>query len=1289
MPEVFTRLMTVKHCPFWRIFLLAALVSATVAANGQTTNGYLGARFSFVPLHEVLAAAADITQAKYPDCDDATVERKMVRIYHADGTAECQDEGFTKILTEKGKRNNRTLAMSFMLPYTKVEVVKLEVIRPGGQVVPVDVAANSKETIDDSQMAMNIYDPNMRVLRVNIPQLEIGDVVHSITRTTIERPIIPGEFSEESVFEGPSYIRHMSYEVYAPADRPLKRIGLRDEVPGTVKYSTSLAADKTVLHRWEISNVPRMFDEPAMPPYEMTLQRLFVSTTPDWLAVSKWYWELSKSHLEATSPELKQQVEELTSKAPTDMAKIKALFYYVSKKVRYMGLTPEKDRPGFEPHDVKVTFQKQYGVCRDKAALLVAMLREAGLHAYPVLINVGTHKDREVPDADFNHAIVSVELKPRQYILMDPTDENTRDLLPSGDCDQSFLVCRPEGETIKLSPIQPPLENRMTLSTTGTLSAAGRLEARTEMDCAGVNDDIYRNMLVHLKPDDQRRFFERNLKQALPGARLESLKVLPANMLDVTAPVHIELQFSVPNLSAFGDGKSLISLPWLGNRLGVLKYLLSNAGLEKRKYPMQTWVTYDLAEHISLKTGTGLGEALSLPACSPVDDEGVSYHQTCTLKDGTLNCSRDLQLKVVEFSPAQYQRLKQTLKLLDYDERKDAILANANAQTASPALSAPMASGPIESDAKILESKKELDFTDAHTAVYRVQYAKKILDYAGKIREAEIKIEYNPSCQEAKLVRGVVISKSGQRQEISKQEINVMDAGWNASAKRYTGGKVLVANLPGVDIGSTIQVEFEVLTKNKPFLSGFEPFQFPDELAQKSLKLTAPDELKIEQTLTGPPGIIKPEVTRAGGKQVFAWEAQNVAALPAESQLPPEWAYASGVEYFAGDLHAYLRDLNATMLDRSNKSAKAAALARKLAASAPNKLEAITAIRDFVAKSIREAGPSFTELPLSELSAADTTLADGYGHAADHAILLHAMLTAAGFKPEFVLASTLPPIPGITNLAQTFPLPHYFTAPLVRLTVDRETFYLNDTDQYARLGSTPHDGQLALVLDSQRCEVVQACPGCTEKTQTDYTMSIDDLGKMQLGVKKQFYGPEFNRRNRYFSELPPEEKKRYFQEIVSGISQGAQPLSGLTTRFDTYPGLEQFSVEVDNYAVVDGKYLYFELPFTPSLFPAGADQRTLPLFSSVRTENRVRTEIDLPPSFRRLVMAPKLLTLDAPGGNARITTRTEPGKCILEDDLQRTPAIVSPKDYGVMLATEAALGEKASRLFLLERSIAP
>ena len=125
------------------------------------------------------------------------------------------------MLTEKGKRDNRTLSLSFMLPYSTEEVVKLEVINTGRHVVPVDVAANSKETIDDSQMQMNIYDPNSRVLQVNLPKVEIGDVVHSISRQTITRSFMPGQFAEVNVFEDEGYIRHVSYEVHAPADRPL------------------------------------------------------------------------------------------------------------------------------------------------------------------------------------------------------------------------------------------------------------------------------------------------------------------------------------------------------------------------------------------------------------------------------------------------------------------------------------------------------------------------------------------------------------------------------------------------------------------------------------------------------------------------------------------------------------------------------------------------------------------------------------------------------------------------------------------------------------------------------------------------------------------------------------------------------------------------------------------------------------------------------------------------------------------------------------------------------------
>ena len=608
-----------------------------------------------------MQAAADITLAKYPDCDEATVEKKMVRVYRADGTGECQDESFVKVLTEKGKRNNRSHSEYYQLPYSTAEVIKVEVIKPDGRALPVDGAANSKEMIDDSQMAMNIYDPNSKIVTVNIPGVEIGDVVHVIARTTMHRSIIPGEYAEYNVFEGPGFIRHESFEVYEPQDRPLKKVVVRDEVPGTMKHTTEPAGSGCTLQKWEVNNVPRMFDEPAMPPYEMVLQRLLVSTTPDWQAVSKWYAGVCQPHLEATTPEIKQTVDALIKDSKTDMEKIQAVFYYVSKKIRYMGLTPEKDRPGFEPHDVRLTFENKYGVCRDKAALLTAMLRVAGFQSYPVLVSVGSKKDPEVPDPFFNHAIVGVELTKGEYVLMDPTAENTKELLPSYECNQSYLASRPDGDVIRTSPIIPPEENMMRIKTTGTLNAAGTLEAKSELSFEGINDNEYREAFSHMKPDDQRRFFERNLKRSLPGATLKSLKLIPEDMLDVSIGLRAQLEFAVDGMTACGAGKAVVNLPWIGKSLGIVNFILGGTGLEKRKYPMRTEIACGLQEEVELQT-EGFTGAVSMPAYLPLNDESLSYTRRVQDQGTKLLCSREFKLKTVEFSPAQYLKLKKTLE---------------------------------------------------------------------------------------------------------------------------------------------------------------------------------------------------------------------------------------------------------------------------------------------------------------------------------------------------------------------------------------------------------------------------------------------------------------------------------------------------------------------------------------------------------------------------------------------------------------------------------------------------
>ncbi|MGA3266714.1 MAG: DUF3857 domain-containing protein [Verrucomicrobiota bacterium] len=1267
-------------------FICSLFVAAALPAFADDTN-FVGAEWNLIDSQKVMAAAAEITPGKYPNSDSAIVEENSVRDYHADGTGECQDETFTKVLTEKGRRENREQSFFFMLPYWTVTVPKMEVIKPDGTVVPVDVAANSKESIDDSQMAMNIYDPNVRILRVNLSQLEIGDVVHVVDRQIIHRSIMPDEYDEENVFEGTSYIRHWTYEVHAPAELPLRSIALRDAVPGAIT-STVQTNGGTLVYTWEVANVPRMFDEPGMPPYDSVLQRLFVSTVPAWQDVSKWYWNLSKPHLDMTTPEMKQTVADLITNAPTDLDKVTAVFYFVSKKIRYMGLTPEKDRPGFEPHDVCITFDKKYGVCRDKAGLLVEMLRLAGFNAYPVLINIGAKRDQQVPQPDFNHAIACVELTNGQYTLMDPTDENTRDLLPAYDCNRSYLVCRPEGETLRVSPVPPVDQHMLYVKTTGTLDANGVLNATSDLSFTGVNDDAYRNRFAEMKPDEQKEFFEGRLQEAIPGVQLISLKFTPENMLDTSVPLHAELKLMANGLTANGSDKSIVSLPWIARDLGVANRLLVGlAGLETRKYPLITEVACGVREDLSLKLAGGFAEPLAVPEFSPVKDDCVAYNETIAFTNHWLNCSREFKLKAVEFSPAQYLELKKTLKNMDYDRRKSLILALKSKSVAEAPMRAGHSAGPaLISNARILTSQKTLVVKDAHTAIYHVKYSKSILTYDGKIRESEVKVNFNPSCEEAKIIHAVVTSKTGVRQEISPGEINLMDQGWNAAAKRYTGGKVLVASLPGVEIGSTIDVEFEVTFHGKPYLSGFEPFQFPDALDEKSFSLTAPADLSIHKLIGGPGGIVKEHDQTANGTQTFDWRTRNVKALPSDDQLPPDWNYDSGIAYFVGNPAGYWQALSEAMLTRSQNSAKAAALARQLTGPAKSRLDAVKAIRDFIAQNIRAAGPSFTDLPLSELSDADTTLADGYGHAADRAILFYAMLSAAGFQPEFVMASDLPPIAGITNVTQNFPLPDDFKTPLVRIPVDGDDYYLNDGDQYSQLGATGFNGKLGLALAGQKMETIRAAKNCGDRTDTDYAISLSADGKARIKISRYFYGADYGGMHKFFAELPPEERHHYYQEAVSRVAQGARAVGDLTTDFSTYPGREEFTVDWNDYGVVDGNYLYFNLPFLPPFFGNLAGQRGLPLFEAGESDQHVRAEIELPAGYRLTGIAPKDEHFVAPGGShAGITQTNAAGKFVVTDEFDMLPAIIPTKDYPKLLDIQSALGQKSENTLLLER----
>ena len=250
------------------VLLLGIAVSPLIAVDAIKT---------YVPREEALAAAAKVTTKVYPDADTVLVDDYEYIKYNADGTANCTDEMYEKILTEKGKRDNQEISLWFTLPYHKVSVPLLEIIKQDGKVVKIDVAKNSKVMVDPSQMSMNIYNPNSKIMRISVPDLQIGDTMHVIWKRDTIQPRMKGIWCSWYTLQSTNPIVRYTVEINGPAKRPLKQYMVKDPVKGSISFKETKKGDR-IIYRWTARNVPRIFPEPDMPPIYTVCQRLLVST---------------------------------------------------------------------------------------------------------------------------------------------------------------------------------------------------------------------------------------------------------------------------------------------------------------------------------------------------------------------------------------------------------------------------------------------------------------------------------------------------------------------------------------------------------------------------------------------------------------------------------------------------------------------------------------------------------------------------------------------------------------------------------------------------------------------------------------------------------------------------------------------------------------------------------------------------------------------------------------------------------------------------------------------------
>lgn len=1197
----------------------AALV-AFVAAGAAELPGI--PREYGVDRAAAIERARGATAARFPDADTVVVANATHVEYNPDGSGILWEEAWIKALTEKGRRSLRTFAYGVSERYGRAEIQSVDILGTNGVMRRVDFARTLKKTTDNSSEYANIYDPLDKKLSCAVPGIEIGETRRLVVCERIDHPRMRGAFDSGSQFELASPLLRDDFTIIEPPELPLRSIKLMKPFGKTVECAEpKRLADGRTLRRWTARDVPQAFPEPSMPSLSSQVQRIGMSTLSDWEEVSRWYWNLCAGHIAATSPAMTNHVRKTLAALGKDAsreAKIRELFRFVSQEVRYMGVTLEEESPHFAPHDAHLTFDRRHGVCRDKAALLVAMLRIAGIEAYPVLVMVGPKKDRDIPSAAFNHAVVCVRDGERD-MLMDPTCDTTRELFPAYLMDRSYVVCTPGGETLKTSPVEEASKNSMKIETDAVLDAAGNAAALITLDFCGYNDNVFRGWLLDAPPARCRDRFEAMLRAASAGAELLKLNIEPEDLRDTETPLKIEVLARFPSLTLRGATRSELAVPFVGEGVSLVDLVLSpsKTELEERRFPLRLSSTAEVVEKVNIAFGAAVGPAVFLPEKVSERVGGYSYECSYAAKTNALFVERRRRIDALEFSPEEYQRLRATRQEIEERSRARPLFAplpdNAN------------------SEVRVIDEETSVRLVSPRKYERTCVWTREVLSAPGVKSQSELKYSWNPLFEDFEFVGATVSNRNGRVLSVSGNEINVFDGGWAASAPRYPAPKRLVVNLPGVEVGSVIRVKTMRRVRESPLgFTDFVLFDSTNPIGTKSYRVGGAKMAMTERGLDGAT-VWTNDWCRA---------VTNPVPLKAEPSQPPASAWRDYVVFstvkwpeFAARFDGALAKARAAGSDRARE------LALELTRGIDGAEARIKAIRDHLARKVRVVGPDLYSLPFDKaFFPPDRSLEDGYASHADWINLYRAMLEAAGFDCSFELADCdAGALPQLRKRDKVVPRPDLYGELLIRASFreggflwfggEKRVFHLELENEHVPVGSSTHGGETAFDLESCSFAKLEYAPGFARRIRQRTAISLRENGAADFDVETEQYGWDVGGQRRQYVEMLPEKRLRHYRSLVGDIAESATATSELETDVTGYPFRRSFKAYAPGYAALVADAMTVRLGGIGSPFKVGGPDRTTPILLLTQSKS-LEKEVEvvfpkgyvepevLPPSFQ-------------------------------------------------------------------------
>lgn len=561
-------------------------------------------------------------------------------------TVDVQESGLTyvlnrtltKVLTPQGAKELNVVKYGYDPLSAYVEIRKAIIHKKDGSTIEL----NLQGVMDYPAPARAIY-WGAREKMIEIGRLEVGDAVemlmfrkgftYALLQTDEDERYIPpmrGQFYDIVEFFGPYPVQNKTYQVKVPKTKPLQY----EFYNGEAQSSSWFEGDKIVYTFTKKEMLP-IKNEPRMVALSDVAPKLLVSTTADWFAKSTWFFKVNEDFGSFDSnSEIKAKVDEILKGARDEMDSVSRLTHWCADEIRYSGISMGEGE-GFTLHKGEMTFADRCGVCKDKAGMLITMLRAAGFKSYPAMTMAGSRIDY-IPADQFNHCVTVVKLRDGKYHLLDPTwVPFIRELWSSAEQQQEYLMGVPEGADLATTPISAAENHFLKIDGLAELAKDGSLKGRIAVWGEGQSDASVRSLFRSSNPSMWSRAVERELLKLWPNALITQVKYTdPADYLNYN--MWIAIDYVIPEFALI-SGNTMMFTPL--SAAGIFKsfqgHLAFETNLKERKYGFRDRCTrkVEINESITLPE---MKQTVRLPAEVDTKGSAASFSGRYKIVNGSL-----------------------------------------------------------------------------------------------------------------------------------------------------------------------------------------------------------------------------------------------------------------------------------------------------------------------------------------------------------------------------------------------------------------------------------------------------------------------------------------------------------------------------------------------------------------------------------------------------------------------------------------------------------------------------